>query len=129
MDIGLGKFLEMFEQRFGRAATTALLAIIGLGLAGFMCSLIWGHIIMPLYSFAGFIVGNGQPAANIGQAFNWITIGQVALTVFQFFVIVFCSIILLTISAMAIQHVVFDYWKTVFRRNKSIAILAKYPPV
>ena len=30
MDFGFARFLEMFEERFGRIATTAILAILGL---------------------------------------------------------------------------------------------------
>lgn len=33
MDFGFGRFLEMFEERFGRTATTVLLAALGLAAA------------------------------------------------------------------------------------------------
>lgn len=35
MDFGLNRILEMFEERFGRTATTVLLAAIGLALFGY----------------------------------------------------------------------------------------------
>ncbi|MGB6537394.1 MAG: hypothetical protein WBF58_15695 [Xanthobacteraceae bacterium] len=40
MDFGLARFLEMFEERFGRRATTALLAVIGLAVFGYCVRLI-----------------------------------------------------------------------------------------
>ena len=36
MDFGFARFLEMFEERFGSRATTAMLAIIGVAVA------VWG---------------------------------------------------------------------------------------
>jgi hypothetical protein len=48
MDIGLGKFLEMFEERFGRKATTVLLGIIALGITGGMLNLIYQYLFTPL---------------------------------------------------------------------------------
>jgi len=49
MDIGLGRFLEMFEERFGRTATTVLVGIIGLAVIAFCVPLIWNNLIMPIY--------------------------------------------------------------------------------
>jgi hypothetical protein len=39
MDFGLARFLEMFEERFGRRATTALLALIGLAVTAYSIKL------------------------------------------------------------------------------------------
>jgi hypothetical protein len=33
MDFGFARFLEMFEERFGRTATTTILAVLGLASA------------------------------------------------------------------------------------------------
>lgn len=41
MELGLGKFLEMFERRFGSAPTTILLALMGLGIAVLCLTWIW----------------------------------------------------------------------------------------
>lgn len=48
MEFGLGKFLEMFEERFGKKATTYLLALIGLGISSWMVKLIFTNAIWPL---------------------------------------------------------------------------------
>jgi uncharacterized membrane protein len=52
MDFGLSRFLEMFEERFGRRLTTALLAIIALAIFGVCAKLIYEDILTPLYAFA-----------------------------------------------------------------------------
>lgn len=49
MDFGLDKFIEMFEARFGKKATTALLILIGAGIASAMVNLIVRDLIIPLY--------------------------------------------------------------------------------
>jgi hypothetical protein len=41
MDFGLHRFLEMFEERFGRRPTTALLAVMGLAVFGFSARVIY----------------------------------------------------------------------------------------
>jgi hypothetical protein len=114
VDIGLGKFLEMFEERFGRAATTALLAIIGLGLTGFMLSLIWEHIIVPLYSFAGIIIGDVHPTVSFGAIFTLDTFYRVILTIVQLISIAIISICLITVTVLVMREFVFEYWKEVF---------------
>jgi hypothetical protein len=49
MDLGLGRFFEMFEDRFGRRATTVLLALVGLAIASLSVGLVWEHIISPIF--------------------------------------------------------------------------------
>lgn len=48
MDIGLSKFLEKFEERFGRGATTVLLATIGAAIMAGGFKLIWENVLDPL---------------------------------------------------------------------------------
>jgi len=58
MDVGLDRFLEMFEARFGRLASTILMGLIGLGVASYMASLIWHHLVLPLYRLARSIISD-----------------------------------------------------------------------
>jgi hypothetical protein len=62
MDVGLGRFLEMFEERFGRRATTCLLAFIAVGIVAFFLPIIWGNLIKPTYDFSAQVA---QGAAQI----------------------------------------------------------------
>jgi hypothetical protein len=52
MDFGLSRFLEMFEERFGRRVTTALLAMIGLAIFGLTARVIYSDLLRPLYDFS-----------------------------------------------------------------------------
>ncbi len=45
MDFGISRFLEMFEERFGRRATTALLALIGIAIAAWGLQTIIGMVV------------------------------------------------------------------------------------
>ena len=49
MDFGLHRFLEMFEERFGRRTTTLLLGVVGLAIFGVSANLIYADIALPLY--------------------------------------------------------------------------------
>jgi hypothetical protein len=51
MDFGLGRFLEMFEDRFGRWATTVLLGLIALAIVTFTIRLIVDGFIIPVTEF------------------------------------------------------------------------------
>jgi hypothetical protein len=115
VDIGLGRFLEMFEERFGRKATTALLAIIGLGVTAFMLSLIWEHLVIPLYSLAGIVIG--KPHSPIGVGFNltWADVSQIGLTILGVILVIIFAITYGTMIMMLMRDFVFDYWKTYFR--------------
>ena len=59
MNFGLGRFLEMFEGRFGRAATTALLAMIGLAIVTFTGRLILDGLVLPIYNITTTVI-NGH---------------------------------------------------------------------
>ena len=48
----------MFEERFGRKATTVLLAVIGLGVFGFCAHLAWDHLVAPLYELLIKVIGD-----------------------------------------------------------------------
>ena len=48
MDFGFGKFLEMFEERFGRHPTTGLLIAIALAILVFCANLVLVQGVMPL---------------------------------------------------------------------------------
>src|ERR1700730_1980150 len=93
VDIGLGRFLEMFEERFGRKATTGLLAIIGLGVTAFMLSLIWEHLITPLYSLAGAVVGKPHSPVGLGFNLTWADVSQIGLTILAIIAIVVFALI------------------------------------
>jgi hypothetical protein len=117
VDIGLGRFLEMFEERFGRKATTALLAIIGLGVTAFMLSLIWEHLIIPLYSLAGIVIGKPHSPTGLGFNLTWADVSQIGLTIIGVIVVVIFAIMYGTMIMMLMRDVVFDYWKQYFRER------------
>ena len=56
IDIGIGRFLEMFEERFGRHATTCLLAVIGLGVLAVCLPLIWTNLFVPIFKASRIVV-------------------------------------------------------------------------
>jgi hypothetical protein len=114
VDIGLGRFLEMFEERFGRKATTVLLAVIGLGVTAFMFSLIWEYLVVPLYSLAGVVIGKLYSPIGVGFNLTWADVSQVGLTIFEIIVIVIVSILWATSIMMVMREVVFAYWKEYF---------------
>jgi hypothetical protein len=60
MDFGLGRFLEMFEARFGRVAGTTLLALIGLALATFTGRLVLSGLILPVYEAINAVMDGHQ---------------------------------------------------------------------
>jgi hypothetical protein len=47
MDFGFGRFLEMFEERFGYRATSGLLLLIALGISAFSLGLVWNVVLEP----------------------------------------------------------------------------------
>jgi uncharacterized membrane protein YccC len=64
MDFGLGRFLEMFEERFGRLATNLLLIVIALAVFGGCVKLIYENLVVPLITVA-VAVNGGQPLSGI----------------------------------------------------------------
>jgi hypothetical protein len=56
IDLGLGRVLELFEERFGRNLTTILLAVIGLGVFAVCGRLVWEIIIVPVYRLAFILI-------------------------------------------------------------------------
>ena len=50
MDFGIDRLIDMFEERFGKPAATALLAIIGLGAAGWGIRSVWSNMVRPSIS-------------------------------------------------------------------------------
>jgi hypothetical protein len=56
VDFGFGRFLEMFEERFGRLPTTILVATAGLGIFAVCASQVYEHIVFPLYYFVAQIL-------------------------------------------------------------------------
>lgn len=65
MDLGLDRFLEMFEARFGRFTTTVLLAVIGLALFGYSIRLFIETTIY-FYHLAASAVGlSGETGLTI----------------------------------------------------------------
>lgn len=62
MDFGFGNFLDKFEGRFGRRATTALLGIIGLGVVSVVTNLVATNVIIPIYEISSEYV---SPQGNL----------------------------------------------------------------
>lgn len=56
MEIGLGRLLEMFEDRFGRFPTTILILLIAGAVAGFSIHIMWVYIVTPIYEFSQYNV-------------------------------------------------------------------------
>jgi len=127
MDIGLGKFLEMFEERCGRKATTVLLFLIALGAVAVVISPIYDHLIMPLYSFAGVIVGKTRFPA--GLTLTWVDVSQILLTILQVMLIIVLvtvgSIMWVTTIHLAMREFVFDYWRKYFRERRKNKLAKK----
>ena len=48
MEIGLGPFLDKFEEYFGRFCTRVLLGLVGLALSTFCARIVWISAIKPL---------------------------------------------------------------------------------
>lgn len=48
MDLGIDRLVEMFEERFGRRAGTAILALIGLAVVGLTLKTIYETMLLPL---------------------------------------------------------------------------------
>jgi hypothetical protein len=103
MDFGLDKFIEMFEERFGRKVTTALLVLIGVGIASVMVHLIWTNLIRPIYSYTKSINLFGF-AAHAG-GFSWSDAANFGLSLFFGFCVL--NAMLLTVLA------IFSIWKSV----------------
>jgi len=53
LDFGFARFLEIFEQRFGKAPTTALLVLIGLAVAAVCLQLIVDNVLKPVLGLFG----------------------------------------------------------------------------
>jgi hypothetical protein len=58
MNIGSGKFLEMFRERFGEAAHTAMLVFIALCYFGVGSTIIYHTLLKPIYSTILDVSGN-----------------------------------------------------------------------
>lgn len=65
MDLGLDKLIEMFEERFGRRASTCLLFLIAVGVAAFSLHAIFAYFVRPAIVLAKDTVDyfNGAPLA------------------------------------------------------------------
>ena len=50
VQFGLDRLLEMFEARFGRKPTTAILAVSGFGFFTFMARVAWDNAVWPLFT-------------------------------------------------------------------------------
>ena len=88
MEIGLGPFLEKFEEYYGRFLTRVLLGLVGLMVSTVCMRLVWdwginplisllpfkGQIIAPIESFwtgLAFAVGAGIGTALMAAFLNW----------------------------------------------------------
>jgi hypothetical protein len=65
MEFGFARFLEMFEERFGRAVTTAVLALVGMAVAAYSAKIIIEAVIYVygLIKSAKFLVALSQESA------------------------------------------------------------------
>jgi hypothetical protein len=128
MDIGLGKFLEMFEDRFGRKATTGLLFMIGLG--------VLAVVIPPIYEHLIIIIGKIHSPEVI--TLNWTDVSQVVLTTLQVMLAILWIIIILaffvvgplllvTMVHLVIREFVYDYWNKYFLERKKEREKASLP--
>jgi hypothetical protein len=70
MDFGFSRFLEMFEERFGRRMTTCLVALIGLALS--------------IYSIKVVIDGSREFYALLSASFTWQLGGPILLQAVSF---------------------------------------------
>ncbi len=92
MDFGLDKFIEMFEARFGKKATTALLILIGAGIASAMVNLIVRDLIIPLYDVILGLIDLGAFGRVVKLAQS-ITKSQLIAGIVEVFITVGCSAI------------------------------------
>jgi C4-dicarboxylate-specific signal transduction histidine kinase len=77
MDFGFSRFLEMFEERFGRIATTVLIGVVGIALLGYSLHIIVDvtrefHKILSSYSWITEEVLGLLVRAIIIVVFTWI---------------------------------------------------------
>lgn len=58
MDFGLSKYLEMFEERFGRKASTVLLCLITLAIVALCLDFAYHKLFLPIYRVTLTVTGN-----------------------------------------------------------------------
>lgn len=51
LDLGVGGFLEKFEEHFGRWPTKVLLTLIGLAISAICLGVIWQYLVSPVLAF------------------------------------------------------------------------------
>lgn len=68
MDFSLSRVIEMFEERFGRVATTALVGIVALALACVSLKTIFETAVLPSFRVAKALILGHQVLVN--QIFN-----------------------------------------------------------
>src|SRR5258708_892820 len=58
MEWGLGKYLEMFEERFGKKATTVLICVLTLALISLCMAITYEKLILPIYHAVQYVTGD-----------------------------------------------------------------------
>lgn len=92
MDIGLGRFLEMFEERYGRLASTCLIGVIALGIVSVLIPLIWQNLARPIYGFCSDLV-HGVAEIKLPE-FGWESISNIGAGIMTLGAIVFLASLL-----------------------------------
>jgi len=60
VDFGLDRLLLMFEERFGRRPTTALVALLAAAVAAWSLHTLWSDLIAPIYAWTVSATTRGQ---------------------------------------------------------------------
>lgn len=123
MELGIGKFLEMFEERFGQKTTTGLLALIGLAVATLAISTI-AKFIKESYDFIKALIAND---VALGSVLSLLT--QICIMVIIYFVIYFIFSKLLAYKMKGVEEY-FESARLKFKaveetHNQTVNILAK----
>jgi hypothetical protein len=58
MDFSLSRVVEMFEERFGKRATTALVGVAGLAIAAISVRTIFNDLLRPTFQWTKFLIDN-----------------------------------------------------------------------
>lgn len=91
MDFGLDRLLQMFEDRFGRAPTTALVALLAAALAAWSIKTLWTDLIAPVYAWVVSATTRGQLIIPLTiQNFINVTITLFVIGVLLAMIVVMC---------------------------------------
>lgn len=86
MDFGLGEFVRVFEEHFGKKWTKAFVCLLALAIIGFCIHSIYAWILLPTYRFTQFILKTPSLAETIRD---------------QLVPIIMCALVFIIIVAVA----------------------------